>query len=239
MKLTENTAIVLRNANYRENARMLTLFSPARGRIEAAARGSRKPKSPLIAASELFALGDYLLYEKDGRNTVTSVQLTETFYPLRNDFDRLTCGMYLLETCEAVIQPGKAEHELFMLLLYTLSRLAFSEQPWRPLLTGYLIHFAAIQGFRPRLSHCVRCGRRLLPDAPRYFDVQEGGTVCPSCRVRQPVITAGEVQFLMRALEGGSSTWVENEGEKAPLSLMRAYVEQRLEKPIHSGKMLQ
>ena len=38
MKLTENTAIVLRNANYRENDRMLTLFSPARGRIAAALR---------------------------------------------------------------------------------------------------------------------------------------------------------------------------------------------------------
>ena len=33
MKQTDNTAIVLRYANYRDNDRMLTLFSPTRGRL--------------------------------------------------------------------------------------------------------------------------------------------------------------------------------------------------------------
>jgi hypothetical protein len=55
---TSNTAIVLRYANYRENDRMLTLFSPTRGLVEAVARGCRRPKSKLLSASELFALGD-------------------------------------------------------------------------------------------------------------------------------------------------------------------------------------
>lgn len=76
MKQTDNTAIVLRYANYRDNDRMLTLFSPTRGRLEALARGCRKPKSPLVSGSEIFALGDYALYEKNGRNTVVSCMLT-------------------------------------------------------------------------------------------------------------------------------------------------------------------
>ena len=45
MKQTEHTAIVLRYANYRDNDRMLTLFSPTKGRIEALARGCRKPRA--------------------------------------------------------------------------------------------------------------------------------------------------------------------------------------------------
>ena len=32
---TENTAIVLRHVNYRDNDRMVTLLSPSRGRIDA------------------------------------------------------------------------------------------------------------------------------------------------------------------------------------------------------------
>ena len=38
MRQTERTAIVLRYANYRDNDRMLTLFSPTQGRIEALSR---------------------------------------------------------------------------------------------------------------------------------------------------------------------------------------------------------
>ena len=62
MQQTERTAIVLRAVNYRDSDRMLTLFSPVFGRIEAKARGCRKPKARLLAASEPFALWEYTLY---------------------------------------------------------------------------------------------------------------------------------------------------------------------------------
>ena len=126
MHQTDHTAIVLRNAPYKDNDRMLTLLSPTKGRVEALARGCRRPKSPLLNASELFALGDFDFYERGGRMTVTSATLIETFYPLRADFDRLAVGTYLLNLCELSAQPGQNCQELFMLLLHTLSRLTFS-----------------------------------------------------------------------------------------------------------------
>ena len=43
MQQTENTAIVLRYANYKDNDRMLTLLSPTRGKMEVLSRGCRRP----------------------------------------------------------------------------------------------------------------------------------------------------------------------------------------------------
>ena len=149
MNQTSNTAIVLRYANYRENDRMLTLFSPTRGLVEAVARGCRRPKSKLLSASELFALGEFELFEKDGRYTVTGFTLTENFYALREDWERLNCGVYLLSLCEAAVQPGENAQELFMLLLHTLSRLTFTDQPWKPLLTGFLAHLPPARATGP------------------------------------------------------------------------------------------
>ena len=122
---TENTAIVLRRVNYRDYDRMVTLLSPSRGRIDAIVRNCRKPKSHNLNAAEPFSLGDYMMIEAGGHMTVTSVHLIETFYPLRNDYARLTCGMWLLSLAEAVAEPEQEQQELFMLLLHTLSRLAF------------------------------------------------------------------------------------------------------------------
>ena len=102
---TENTAIVLRRVNYRDNDRMVTLLSPSRGRIDAMIRNCRKPKSHNLNAAELFALGDYMLHETGGHIMVTSVHLIETFYPLRSDYTRLTCGTWLLSLAEAVAEP--------------------------------------------------------------------------------------------------------------------------------------
>lgn len=260
MNQTDHTAIVLRYVNYRDNDRMLTLFSPTRGKLEVMCRGCRRPKSPLLNASELFALGDYELYQKADRLTVTNVSLTEMFYPLRQDFDRLAVGTYLLNLCELAIQPGENAQELFMLLLHTLSRLTFTDQEWRPLLCGFLAHFAACEGYQPELEDCVHCGRPLSDDEPRFMDLRSGGLCCRAChetqltaetaelrgrpapqysvrRMQQP-IAAEQVAWLRMALRSGSASWVNSAERYAPLALMRAYVEMRLDQPVRCAAML-
>ena len=237
---TENTAIVLRHVDYRDNDRMLTLLSPSRGRIDAMLRGCRKPKSHNLNAGELFALGDYMLVESSGRCTVTSVHLIETFYPLRSDYDRLACGIYLLNLAEAASEPEQEQQELFMLLLHTLSRLTFSSQPWRPLLTGFLLHYAACQGFKPRLNHCIACGQRLPEEGSFFFDAEGGGLCCAACRNRrdQVPVSAGSVRWMRRALQSGSAAWLDTPEETAPFSLLREYVEHRLGRRIRSASQL-
>ena len=240
MRQTENTAIVLRHANYRDNDRMLTLLSPSRGRLDVMLRNCRRPKSKFLNAGELFALGDYMLYESGGHTTVTSVNLIETFYPLRSSYERLTCGIYLLNLAEAVSEPEQEQQELFMLLLHTLSRLTFSDQEWKPLLSGFLLHFSACQGFKPRLNHCVTCGRRLLPeDQPLFFDTEAGGLVCETCHQKnQTPISAAQVRWLRQALSVGSASWVNTPEAYAPFSVLRPFVESRLGRRIKSALLL-
>ena len=239
MRQTDQTAIVLRWANYRDNDRMLTLFSPTRGRIEALSRGCRRPRSSLLNASELFALGEYELYERGNHLTVISASLTETFYPLRQDFDRLACGTYLLGLVEAAIQPGEPDHELFMLLLHTLSRLTFSDQEWKPLLAGFLLHYAACEGFKPRLQHCVACSRRLTADEQVYFDQAEGGLCCHACRAPgQTAVSAAQARWMREMLASGSSSWINRPDCYAPYTLLRAFVESRLDRAVRSAALL-
>lgn len=239
MRQTERTAIVLRYANYRDNDRMLTLFSPTQGRIEALARGCRKPRSPILNASELFALGDFELYQKGAHLTVVSAQMIETFYPLRADFDRLSVGTYLLNVVENIVQPGVPAQELFMLLLHTLSRLTFTDQPWRPLVAGFLLHLSACEGFRPRLRHCVHCGKRLAETESTWFDHAEGGLVCYDCHTKAHApVSAAQTRWMRHMLNAGSAAWVDSPEMIAPYTLLRSYVETRLDRPVKAAAML-
>jgi len=243
MNQTENTAIVLRFVNYRDNDRMVTLFNPRRGRMDVMIRNCRKPKSHNLNAAELFALGDYMVYESGGHATVTSVNLIETFYALREDYEKLTCGIYLLNLVEAVVEPEQERQELFMLLLHTLNRLNFYDQPWRPLLAGFLLHFADCEGFKPRLNHCVRCGKR-LETGPYFFDFRDGGLCCGDCRDgdfakgAMPRVTEGEVRWMRQALQSGSASWVEDGDQTAPLKILRMHVEGHLGRKLKSAAVL-
>lgn len=247
-QITTN-AIVLRRADYRENDRMLTLFSPTHGRIDALARGCRRQKSPLMVASEVFCAGEYVLYTAGERVTVVSCAVQDTFYPLRGDFERLAHGMYALELCAAAVQPDLENERLFLLLLRSLAHLAYSETPPRRVTTVFLMGFVSLTGFRPQVGRCVSCGKPVEPAAPAGMDIdtpvaafspERGGVLCTACGAgeacRLDVKALSALQAIMRR---GIRTLEEDaEISDELFAALRQMAEGRLDMPIRSGKML-
>lgn len=227
-------AIVLRHADYRENDRMLTLLSPGMGRVEALCRGCKRVGSPLLAASEWFALGEYVLYAGKGRMTVTSCNLSESFYPLRTDYDKLKYATYLLAVSEAAVQPGERAVELFTLLARSLGRLAYQDRDQQAVTAAFLLHFAAINGYRPRLRHCVRCGKELQDDEIYWMDVQSGGLLCKDCHDTMEnalPVTVNQVRWMRDVLRVGIDKTALSDLD-APGSMLSRYVALRLEKQV-------
>lgn len=230
--------IVLRHADYREHDRMLTLLSPQYGRVEALCRGCKRPQSPLLSCSEYFSFGEYVLYGGRGRLTVTSCNLTESFYPLRGDYDKLKYAAYLLSIAEAAAQPGEKAVELFTLLARSLFRIAYSPKDVKAVASAFLLHFAAISGYRPRLSHCVKCGKRMEEKEIRLMDIEEGGLICEKCYSPlspvKPLSPEGAL-WMRSVLEEGIDKTDQPE-INAPGLLLAEYVESRMEKGIrHKG----
>lgn len=234
-------AVVLRRAEYRENDRMLTLLTPEWGRVDALARGCRRPGSPLLSAAELFAYGEYVLYQGKGRAGVVSCQLIDSFYPLREDYDRLRYASYMLQTLGAQAVPGERTKELFLLLVRSLKRVCYLPLDPRAVTAAFLLMDAALSGYRPRLHHCVRCGKRLEEGQPVFFDIEEGGLCCRDCvsseRPALPV-TNGEVLWMRDVLRVGIEK-TERPAEDAPLPLLMKYLEARLDTRLPSGRSLQ
>ena len=234
-------AIVLRHADYREYDRMLTLLSPSMGRIEAVCRGCKRPQSPLLAASEWFALGEYVLYAGKGRVNVFSCNVTESFFPLRTDYERLKYATYMLSIAETAAQPGDRAVELFTLLARSLSRLAYTDKDAQAVTAAFLLHFSAISGYRPRLSHCINCGRHMADEEIRFMDIEEGGLLCMNCqnslRSARP-ITPAQTRWMRDVLARGIDKTDLPESD-APGAVLDEYVETRMEKPLrHEGLWL-
>ena len=234
-------AIVLRHADYREHDRMLTLLSPSLGRIEALCRGCKRPKSPLLSASEWFALGEYVLFSGKGHTTVSACSVTESFFPLRTDYDRLKYATYLLAIAEASAQPGERAVELFTLLARSLSRLSYTDRSPQAVAAAFLLHFSAVSGYRPRLSHCVHCGRAVEEGGIRWMDIENGGLLCGSCQAPPPSalrVSPAQVSWMRDVLRRGVDKTDLPDAE-APGALLGTYVEARMEKKIRNEGLWQ
>ncbi|MFH1880182.1 MAG: DNA repair protein RecO [Bacillota bacterium] len=232
-------AIVLRVANYRDRDRMLTLLTPDRGRVDVLSRGCRRPKSCLMPASENFVQGEFVVFSNQDRYTLTSCSIGESFYPVRLDAYRMTCGAYMLQLAQAAAHPGQEAEALYELLTDSLRRLCYTEceNPLR-IVNAFLLLFAADNGYRPRLSHCVFCQKEIAPDQGAAFDIAAGGICCRTCAQGALMrLSAPQLQWMRATLQNGLDTPPVAE-DKTLFEVLRRYVESRLETTIKSSRFL-
>ncbi|MBQ6236245.1 MAG: DNA repair protein RecO, partial [Clostridia bacterium] len=138
-ELTE--AIVTGYTDYRDDDRMLTLFSATRGRIDCKARNCRKPTSKLLSCAQPFVFGEFELFVNNDRVTVNGCDVRETFYPLREDVDRFMAASVCTQLCNSVIGQDASDESLFSLLYHVLSFLAYTDSEPKDLLIAFLLHF--------------------------------------------------------------------------------------------------
>ncbi len=244
-QITTN-AIVVRRADYRENDRMITLFSPTLGRIDALCRGCRRQKSPLMAASEIFCTGEYVLYQSREHTTVVSCTVSDTYYALRSDYERLSHGMYCLELCAAAIQPGQENERLFLLLLRSLAHLCYGDVQPRRVTAVFLMGMTSLLGFRPQVGRCARCGAPILQSRGleetliASFSPEHGGVLCPGCSAGERCrLREKDVLYLQDIMKQGLKSLDSDANCPDDLfAALRALAEGRLDMPIRSGKML-
>ena len=231
--------VVVRFANYRDHDRMLTLLSPGLGRVDVLSRGCRRPKSALLPASELFVTGEFVLFQSRERATLTSCDLSDTFYPLRLEPYRLTCASYMAALCAAAAQPGEDASEMYALLLRGLYYLAYDHAADAlETTTAFLLLFADIIGYRPRLGRCARCRAKLNVSEGGPWDGPEGGLVCGDCATRAvDHLSAGQIAWMCDVLRSGLTPQTKT-GAGTLFSVLRRYVEGRLETPIRVSRLL-
>ena len=120
-------AIVLQAIDYKDNDKLLTLFSPSLGRITAGIKGVKKPTAKLAFSAQPFCFAEYILAEKNGRYTVTNAYLHESFFALRYDIVRFYAACALAEICLTILYENEDYEGLFVALIEGLKALALSE----------------------------------------------------------------------------------------------------------------
>ena len=233
MPMLITDALVLRRADYADYDRMVTLLTPEHGRLDAVARGCRRPKSPLTNAAEPFISGEFQLYRRGERYAVEQCQVREGFYALRTDYDRLVHGAYWLRLLDAGVPRDVPAREIFLLSLKALAHLNYApELPAAMLTLAFEAHFMALSGYPPRVDSCVLCSRTIAGQA--RFDARLGGAVCPDCPSHAPYISLAARRILYklpRTRFENAPKLVESPAWPEAARLFRQYTQQRMQIP--------
>lgn len=182
MSVLRVQGIVIKEVNFGEADKIVTLFTQKQGKIQASAQGARKPKSRLIGATQFLCYGDFVLYSGKNMYRITQGEVLESFYNIRIDIEALSYATYFVELASEVIEEEHGNESLLKLLLNTLYMLSKDTRNDRHIKVVYELRLMSIIGYAPNLIHCIQCGDE---KDTYYFNSEIGGIVCDRCIVHK------------------------------------------------------
>jgi DNA repair protein RecO (recombination protein O) len=224
--------IVLRTIRLGEADRIVTLATPAHGKVRAVAKGVRKTKSRLGGRVEPLSYVKMLCWRGRELDTITQVDVIDHFRPVRENLDRLAQAMMMLEVVDHVAVEEHAMPSLFKMLLGALRTLSTSDSH---LVAGaFLWKLLAVEGVVPSLDACARCGRE---EPLVAFDAASDGFLCTSCR-RGQAVNVQVVGMIRRILNGDLAavlteprSGATDEVERLAIAAVEYHLDRRLRVP--------
>lgn len=143
MKECNVTAIVTKAEDWKENDRLVRLFTVEGGMIRARVRGVKKPNAKLKFAAQPFAFCRYSLVEKGGYYSVTGASEAESLFAVTADVEKYAVGCLMLEVADCVVDEIP-NPDLFVKLLKALKSLIYDKT--KPCLIGAKFTVAALHG---------------------------------------------------------------------------------------------
>lgn len=251
-RLYKTEAVILRQRKLGEADRILTLYTPALGKMDAKAKGVRKTMSRLSGHLQPLNRVVVQLAQGHAADVITGVETLDSFRHLREDLDLLSRGLYVAELTDRITPEHVHAFPTYRLLFDTLQcldkqddRSGLGPFPTDAVLRFFEMRLLDQSGYRPQLDHCVACLRELEP-VDNFFAPVAGGAVCRGCvpGLAGPRVMTLNGLKLLRLMQRGSYNDLAR--VKVPTDLsdeverhLRSYIITVLERDVNAAHFIE
>lgn len=179
LSVFESKAIIIKTQDFKENDKLVWLYSEELGKITAVAKGAKRSKSKFLSLTLPLCYGVYMVYKGRNLYTLQEGKLINSFQSLLNNLDKLTYSSYLCELIDIACNDGEANKALFRDFVTTLYLLNTDALDYELLIRSFEIKLLRSTGYTIMLDKCTICGKKI--NISNYISLSHYGGVCESC----------------------------------------------------------
>lgn len=233
-------ALVLKSVDYKDNDKILTLYSLEKGIITASIKGVKKSGAKLKFASEPFAFCEYVLAQKGDKFTVTGATYIESFYNLRLDMLKYYVSNVILEAVGRLISEGETDPRLFSLIINSVKAVNYSDDELKTLIF-FMLELISMLGYEIENFNCASCGDEIFGRV--FFASQNAEFYCMPCRTEYAIEITSETHNTMVLLKGKNleeikATPLDKSAQIKVLKFLFYYLKTKTETELKSTKSL-
>jgi len=237
MPIHEAEAIVLRQYSLSDADRIIVFITREYGKVRAAAKGVKKPKSRIAGCLEPLNHIRLEFDVREGRelHQVRNAELIHAFWGKNGGVNRLYAFSYFVEIANELVQENQPSPALFRLLLASM-KAGETISDLNPLVRYYEIWSLKLSGLLPNYAYCSNCGKCVKDEG--FFSWPESGQVrCYTCSQGRGIRVGAEAasaldaitklspgQFAVQSFARNAATEIERLSQR----LLRLHLEREL-----------
>lgn len=171
--------VVLKTKDYKENDKLLSLFTYEKGKILIKARGVKKANSKLKSFCQLFCFADFELTNGKGGDILTGARPINNFFNLAVDYDKYLYASFVTFIVDKICQTGEKYPILFVNYVKCLELLSVLDISPKMIVCKFLLELIKIEGFEFNFDICT-CDKEL--NEKIYLNFDSGELVCQDCK---------------------------------------------------------
>ena len=226
MGLYRDDGVVLRTYKLGEADRIVSILTRQHGKVRAVAKGVRKTKSKFGARLEPPTHLQLQFYEGRELDIVTQAETIDHFRTVREDLDRLTRAVSMLEAADQLSLDREPNAAMYQMLVGPL------------VVAGFFLKVLALEGYGAAVDACVECQTDVNLVS---FDLEAGGVRC-TLHQRGPSVTPEAMALVQDILGGRLGSALNTPGSPATAEvdhLARRSMEYHLERRLRSLSVLE
>ena len=236
-----------------ESGRLITVLTDEQGIIRLAAKGARRPKSSLAAASPLTYLS-FQIFGNRSLKSVRQIKIIKSYNGLGKNIECLAAAQAITELTFLLVGNNDKQQNYLSSVLIHLDRIyeyeVENQQDFKMLSMSIqsLVHLLAIGGVNIPVNFCCKTGNQIIPPLGNwnwqcYYLPNEGFSIIEDTNSILN-LNASEIALLRRLifpdlpiksngeLLGPKKVWLRI------LSVVESWISVQLEKELSSLKML-
>lgn len=177
----QQRGIMIRQTNYSETSRIITILNEDGMSVPLMARGFNKPKSPFIVLRQGFREVLFTYNRFKGIGTLNEVDVVQQFKHVNNDFEVYSCAVYMMEMITKAIEdaPEEVTAEYYRLAVKGLELFEAGNSKYG-VLSLIAIKMLKYYGAELNVDECAVCGNRNYKQFSHY-SFKYHGALCNNC----------------------------------------------------------
>ncbi|MCI5636164.1 MAG: DNA repair protein RecO [Sarcina ventriculi] len=170
----------MKTQEYKENDKLLWIFTQELGKISVIAKGAKKSKNKLFSVTTPFCYGDYLVFKGKNLYSLSEGKIRKSFQSFLDNLEKLTYASYICELIDICIEDNEKNSYLYKECITCLYLLNTDAIDYETLIRAFELKILKATGYGLNLDNCVSCKEKIQNS--NYLDLAYFGGVCEKCR---------------------------------------------------------